>query len=41
METPKVGNLPVEWEVMRIIWTLGPLKAAPLRRFLRIKWRGR
>lgn len=30
METPKVEISQSEWEVMRIIWTLGPLKSSTI-----------
>ena len=34
METPKVEISQSEWEVMRIIWTLGPLTSSTLATIL-------
>lgn len=34
METPKVEISQSEWEVMRIIWTLGPLKSSTIAAIL-------
>ncbi|MFT9395511.1 MAG: BlaI/MecI/CopY family transcriptional regulator, partial [Lacticaseibacillus paracasei] len=38
METPKVEISQSEWEVMRIIWTLGPLTSSTLATILALNF---